>query len=89
MNIFSLDVARHRPGDYLFSALLSSEQMFYPVVADNNVEAIIYPSVQKKKFSFNIAIRNDQVVAITSNENLEFLAWQACDLAVLQKYEKS
>lgn len=59
VDIFSLEVDRHRPGDYLFSALLSSEQMFYPVVADNNVEAIIYPSVQKKKFSFNIAIRND------------------------------
>lgn len=59
VDIFSLEVDRHRPGDYLFSALLSSEQLFYPVVADNNVEAIIYPSVQKKKFSYNIAIRND------------------------------
>lgn len=62
VDIFSLVIDRHRPVDYLFSALLSSEQMFYPVVADNNVEAIIYPSVQKKKFSHNIAIRNDLVL---------------------------
>jgi hypothetical protein len=59
VDVFSLEVDRHRPGDYLFSALLSSEAIFYPVVADNNFEAIIYPSVQKKKFSYNIAIRND------------------------------
>lgn len=59
IDAFSLEVSRDRPSDYLFSALLSSEQLFYPVVSDKNVEAIIYPSVQKKKFGENFAIRND------------------------------
>src|SRR5690554_786298 len=56
---FSIEVSRDRPADYLFSSLLSSEQLFYPVVSDKNIEAIIYPSVQKKKFGENFAIRND------------------------------
>ncbi|MCR5862816.1 hypothetical protein LRS05_12030 [Flavobacterium sp. J372] len=38
---------------------MSSEQLFYPVVSDQNFEAIIYPSVQKKKFGENFAIRNE------------------------------
>jgi hypothetical protein len=59
VDAYSLEVARDRPRDYLFSALLSSEMLFYPVVADNNIEAIIYPSVQKKKYGENLAIRND------------------------------
>jgi hypothetical protein len=50
VDAYSLIVLRNRPRDYLFSAILSSEMLFYPVVADNNIEAIIYPSVQKKKF---------------------------------------
>ena len=53
--------AKDRPRDYLFSALLSSEMLFYPIVSDNNIEAIIYPSVQKKKFGQNFAIRNDLI----------------------------
>jgi hypothetical protein len=36
--------------------------LFYPVVADNNIEAIIYPSVQKKKFGENFAIRNELIL---------------------------
>ncbi len=59
---FSLEVSRDRPADYLFSSLLSSEQLFYPVVSDKNIEAIIYPSVQKKKFGENFAIRNDIIL---------------------------
>ncbi|MBK9425513.1 MAG: hypothetical protein IPN54_15500 [Bacteroidetes bacterium] len=48
VDAYSLEVDRSRPRDYLFSALLSSKQLFYPVVSDKNFEAIIYPSVQKK-----------------------------------------
>ncbi|MBF8962316.1 RES domain-containing protein [Pontibacter sp. FD36] len=62
VDAYSLEVDRSRPRDYLFSALLSSEQLFYPVVADNNFEAIIYPSVQKKKFGDNFAIRNELIL---------------------------
>jgi hypothetical protein len=57
-----LEVPRDRPGDYLFSGTLSSEMLFYPVVANNNIEAIIYPSVQKKKYGENFAIRNDLIL---------------------------
>lgn len=59
---FSLEVSRNRPADYIFSSLLSSEQLFYPVVSDKNIEAIIYPSVQKKKFGENFAICNDLIL---------------------------
>jgi hypothetical protein len=59
---FSLEVSKDRPADYLFSSLLSSEQLFYPVVSDKNIEAIIYPSVQRKKFGENFAIRNDIIL---------------------------
>ncbi|HET6244659.1 MAG: RES domain-containing protein [Bacteroidetes bacterium] len=59
---FSLEVSRERLADYLFSSLLASEQLFHPVVSDKNIEAIIYPSVQKKKFGENFAIRNDLIL---------------------------
>lgn len=61
IDAFSLNVSRDRPRDYLFSSLLASEQLFYPIVADNNIEAMIYPSVQKKKFGANFAIRNNLI----------------------------
>lgn len=62
VDVYSLEVDRSRPRDYLFSALLSSEQLFYPVVSDKNFEAVIYPSVQKKKFGENFAIRNELIL---------------------------
>ncbi|MCX6230867.1 MAG: RES domain-containing protein [Bacteroidetes bacterium] len=62
IDVFSLEVSRDRPVDYLFSSLLSSEQLFYPVVSYKNIEAIIYPSVQKKKNGENFAIRNDLIL---------------------------
>jgi hypothetical protein len=62
VDAYSLEVDRNRARDYVFSALLSSEQLFYPVVANNNFEAIIYPSVQKKKFGENFAIRNELIL---------------------------
>lgn len=62
LDAYSLPVSRDRPLDYLFSAVLSSEQLFYPVVSKENFEAIIYPSVQKKKFGENIAIRNELIL---------------------------
>lgn len=61
-DVYSLEVDRSKPRDYLFSALLSSEQLFYPVVSGNNIEGIIYPSVQKKKFGHNFAIRNELIL---------------------------
>lgn len=62
VDVYSLVVARDRPRDYLFSALLSSEQIFHPAVYDKNFEAIIYPSVQKKKYGENFAIRNELIL---------------------------
>ncbi|SDH29551.1 RES domain-containing protein [Mucilaginibacter gossypii] len=59
IEIFSLPVDRLRPRDYLFSALISSDQLYYPVPSDGNIEAIIFPSVQRKKMGDNIAIKND------------------------------
>lgn len=62
VDVFSILVNRDRPGDYLFSGILSSEMLFYPIVSDLNYEAIIYPSVQKKKYDENFAIRNDLIL---------------------------
>ncbi|MBN1968200.1 MAG: hypothetical protein JW870_02420 [Candidatus Delongbacteria bacterium] len=62
IDVYSLEVSKDRLGDYLFSGLLSSELLFYPVVSDNNIEAIIYPSVQKKMYGQNFAIRNDLIL---------------------------
>lgn len=59
VEVFSLPVERSRPRDYLFSALISADQLFYPIPSDGNIEAIIYPSVQRKKMGDNIAIKND------------------------------
>ncbi|WP_431200443.1 RES family NAD+ phosphorylase [Mucilaginibacter sp. P19] len=59
VDVFTLKVDRSRPRDYLFSAVISSEQLFYPIRSKDDVEAIIYPSVQRKGFGDNIALRND------------------------------
>lgn len=59
VDVFTYEVSRDRPKDYLISALLSSEQLFYPVPSQDNIQAIIYPSVQKQQFGQNIAIRNE------------------------------
>lgn len=61
IDAYSLEVSRDCLRDYLFSSLLSSELLFYPIPSDKNIEAIIYPSVQKKKFGQNFAIRNDLI----------------------------
>jgi len=55
----------------LFSALLSSEQLFYPIPSKDNIEAILYPSVQKKKFGQNLAIRNDLILEKYELEGVE------------------
>ncbi|MCY1522912.1 hypothetical protein D9M68_577910 [compost metagenome] len=62
VDAYSLEIDRSRPRDYIFSALLSSEQLFYPVVSEDHFEAIIYPSVQKKKYGENFAIRNELIL---------------------------
>jgi hypothetical protein len=56
---YSYPVDRNWPKDYLFSALISSDQLFYPVPGNGDIEAIIYPSVQRKKMGDNFAIKND------------------------------
>ncbi|MDF0716959.1 RES domain-containing protein [Muricauda sp. 334s03] len=61
IDVYSLEVDWNRPRDYLFSSLLSSELLFYPVPSDKNIEAIIYPSVKRKKYGHNFALRNDLV----------------------------
>lgn len=60
--IYSLRVSRDRPRDYLFSGQLSSDQLFHPVVSDLNFDAILYPSVQRKKHGWNVAIRNELIL---------------------------
>lgn len=64
VDVFTLKVDRDRPRDYLFSATLCSDQLYYPVPGNNDdaVEAIIYPSVQRAGYGDNIAIRNDRVL---------------------------
>lgn len=62
IDAFSLEVERKRPRDYIFSALLSSEQLFHPIPSDINIEAVLYPSVQRRKFGDNFAIKNDLVL---------------------------
>ena len=62
VDVFSFEVSRERPRDYLFSAELSSQFLYYPVPSKDNIEAIIYPSVQKKKFGHNIAILNNIIL---------------------------
>ncbi|WP_152620321.1 RES domain-containing protein [Pedobacter lusitanus] len=59
VDVFTLKVDRSRPRDYIFSAMITSEQLFYPIQSVDNIEAIIYPSVQRSGFGDNIAIRND------------------------------
>lgn len=61
IDAYSLLVDKNRPKDYIFSALLSSAQLFYPISSADDIKAIIYPSVQKKKFGHNFAIRNDLI----------------------------
>jgi len=59
IEVYSLPVDRNRNRDYIFSAELSSNQLFYPVASEKNIEAIIYPSVQRQKFGHNIALKNE------------------------------
>jgi hypothetical protein len=59
VEVFTMPVDRDNPKGYLFSAALSSEQLFYPIESDKNIEAIAYPSVQRKMNGYNVALRND------------------------------
>lgn len=59
VEVFTMPVDRDNPKGYLFSAALSSEQLFYPIESDKNIEAIAYPSVQRKLNGYNLALRND------------------------------
>lgn len=62
LEIYSREIARDTPKEYIFSSILSSEQLFYPIDSPDNIEAIIYPSVQRKKHGFNFAIKNDLIL---------------------------
>lgn len=59
VDIYTRPIPRDKPINYLFSSILSSEQLFYPIASDNNIEAIVYPSVQRHMHGQNFAIRND------------------------------
>jgi hypothetical protein len=39
--------------------MITSEQLFYPIKSVDNIEAMIYPSVQRSGFGDNLAMRND------------------------------
>lgn len=60
--IFSREIPRDKPLQYLFSAVISSQHLFYPIPSDKNIEAIIYPSVQRKKHGYNLALQNDLIL---------------------------
>lgn len=61
IDVFTYEINKNRPRDYIFSALISSEILLNPLNSKNYIDAIIYPSVQKKKYGHNIAIRNDKI----------------------------
>lgn len=46
----------------MFSGQISSDQLFYPVVSELNFDAILYPSVQRKEYGWNVAIRNELIL---------------------------
>lgn len=56
VEVFTLSVDRKRPRDYLFSAALASGQLFYPIQSPDNIESIVFPSVQRGMNGNNIAI---------------------------------
>ena len=61
IEVFTMPVDRNNLIEYLFSATLSSEQLFYPIESDKNIEAIAYPSVQRKMNGYNLAMKNDLI----------------------------
>ncbi len=61
IEVFTMPIKRENPINYIFSAILSSEQLFYPIYYDQIIEAIIYPSVQRKMKGQNVALRNDLI----------------------------
>jgi hypothetical protein len=61
IEVFTMPIERENPINYIFSAILSSEQLFYPIYYDQIIEAIIYPSVQRKMKGQNVALRNDLI----------------------------
>jgi hypothetical protein len=80
IEVYSLPIDRNRSRDYIFSAELSSNQLFYPVESDKNIEAIVYPSVQRKKFGDNIAMKNELILKKYDLESVE-------TVFVLDEYE--
>ncbi|MEQ1677082.1 MAG: hypothetical protein ABL876_10290, partial [Chitinophagaceae bacterium] len=61
IDAFSFEVDKSRQRNYIFSAIISSELLFPTQRMADNLEAIIYPSVQKKKYDENFAIKNDVI----------------------------
>lgn len=61
IDAFSFEVDKSRQQDYIFSAIISSELLFPIQTMADKFEAIIYPSVQKKKHDENFAIKNDVI----------------------------
>lgn len=62
IEIYTRKVTRTNAQEYLFSAVISSNQLFYPIASKINIEAIIFPSVQRELNGHNIAIKNDLIL---------------------------
>ncbi len=62
VEVFTMPVERNNPQKYFFSATISSEQLFYPIASEKNIEAMVYPSVQRKMNGYNFALKNDIIL---------------------------
>lgn len=62
VEVFTMPVERDNPNKYFFSSTISSEQLFYPIDSEDNIEAMVYPSVQRKMNGHNFALKNDIIL---------------------------
>lgn len=71
VEIFTLEVERNRPRDYLFSAIISSTLLHHHKSSFRSIKAILYASVQRQKFSDNFALVNEDVLKYYDLEAVE------------------
>jgi hypothetical protein len=62
IEIFTRKVPRSNAKEYIFSAIISSNQLFYPIESEQNIEAIMFPSVQRELNGYNVAIKNSLIL---------------------------
>jgi hypothetical protein len=62
VEVFTMPVERDNPKKYFFSSTIASEQLFYPIEYEHNIEAMVYPSVQRKMNGHNFALKNDIIL---------------------------